>query len=352
MIVPLFRRFARRALRNPPAPARVGALLVATLLYGTTGFVYFELDAKPELGWVDGLWWSIVTVTTVGYGDYFPTTPGGRFLVAAPLMFFGIGLLGYVVSFATTALVEARSKELKGMLPVKFKRHVVIFNFPGLAKVLRVIAELRHDEHFGHDHPIVLVDEELAELPPELLGQGIHFVRGAPSRDETLQRANIDEATHAIVLARYAGDPRSDAQNLVITLAIEARTRRVRTTVECVEVSAQELLKKAGCDSIVCLSRFDAHFIGSEVLHPGMQSVVDALMSTVTDQQLCLSASPTGATRFADVVVACKKEGHIPLGLLRGTQSMVNLPDDAQVLAGDRVISIGTQSLKAPQGGS
>ena len=347
MIVPLFRRFAWRTLRNPSGALRVGALLGAVLLYGTTGFVYFELDAKPELGWLDGLWWSIVTVTTVGYGDLFPTTSGGRFLIAAPLMFFGIGLLGYVVSLATSALVEARSKELRGMAPVTFKRHVVIVNYPGLAKIERVIAELRHDAAFGRDHEIVLVDEELAELPPELVHADVHFVRGAPSRDETLQRANIDEAAHAIVLSRHPGDPRSDAENLMITLAIEARTRAVRTTVECVEASAQELLRKAGCDSIVCLSRFDAHFIGSEVLKPGMQAVVDTLLSTVTSQQLCLSPVPAGAAKYGDVIAACKRQRHVALGVLRGTETRLNLGEDEALAEGDRVVSIGTERLKS-----
>jgi len=346
VIVPLFRRFARRALVNPPPVARVMALLVAVLCYGTTGFVYFELKAKPELSWFDGLWWSVVTVTTVGYGDYFPTTAGGRFLVAAPLMFFGIGLLGYVVSLATTALVEARNKELKGMVPVTFTNHVVIFNYPGIAKIERVIDELWHDEEFGKGHPIVLVDEELAELPPELVKRGVHFVHGIPSRDETLQRANIDHATHAIVLAKRASDPQSDAQNLIITLAIEARTRKVRTTVECVEAASQELLRKAGCDSIVCLARFDAHFIGNEVLQPGMQAVVDGLMSTSKEQQLCLSVAPAGLARYEDVTKACKKEGHIPLGLLRGAQTMLNIGDDVKLEPGDRIISIGTQRLR------
>lgn len=346
MLPLLLRRFARHVVFHPPAFMRVMALLIAVVAYGTTGFVYFELKAKPELSWFDGLWWSIVTVTTVGYGDYFPTTPGGRFLVAAPLMFFGIGLLGYVVSLATTALVEARNKELKGMASVTFENHVVVFNYPGVAKIERVIDELRHDEEFGNAHEIVLVDEELAELPAELVSRGVHFVRGIPSRDETLQRANIDRATHAIVLAKRTGDPQCDAQNLIITLAIEARTRSVRTTVECVEVSSHELLRKAGCDSIVCLSRFDAHFIGNEVLQPGMQAVVDVLMSTTTTQQLCLSPVPGAAKRFEDAAKVLEREGHIPLGLLRGTEAMLNIDGDAKIEPGDKMISIGSQRVR------
>jgi voltage-gated potassium channel len=337
--------FFLRALASPPPFARVLAMLFAVLAYGSTGFVYFELEKKPDLTLVDGLWWSIVTVTTVGYGDYFPTTPGGRFVVAAPLMIFGIGLLGYVISLATSTLVESRTKELKGMSKITSTGHVVIFNFQSLDKVERLVDELREDgAEDGQE--VVLVDEDLPELPPELMKRHVRFVKGNPSRDETLERANIDRAAHAIVLSKKQGDSHSDALSLAITLAIEARSRSVRTTVECVEVAAQELLRKAGCDSIVCLARFDAHFLGNEVFQPGMQSVVDDLMTAVSGQQLQLSPVSSSLATFADVVGHCKREGHVAIGLLRDHSSLLNPAMDVKVQSSDRIISIGGARLK------
>ncbi len=150
MIQVLMRLFGHRVVRSPPAPLRVLSLAAALLLYGSTGFLYFELPNNPQLTWLDGFWYSFVTVTTVGYGDLYPTTPGGRFIVGVPLMFFGIGLLGYVLSIAATALVEAKTKELHGMSDFKLKDHLVILNFPGVGKLLRVLDELAHDErHIG-----------------------------------------------------------------------------------------------------------------------------------------------------------------------------------------------------------
>ncbi|MCL4751824.1 MAG: hypothetical protein KJ015_16735 [Myxococcales bacterium] len=93
MIQVLMRFFSRRVLQHPPAPLRVSVLMLAILAYGTTGYLYFELPENPSLTWMDGAWYSIVTMTTVGYGDFFPKSLGGRLLVAVPLMFFGIGLL-------------------------------------------------------------------------------------------------------------------------------------------------------------------------------------------------------------------------------------------------------------------
>ncbi|MFC3964591.1 potassium channel family protein [Nocardia jiangsuensis] len=61
---------------------------------------YGAPDAKIQ-NYGDALWWSAVTVTTVGYGDYYPVTPEGR-LVALILMTFGIGLIGFAIGTTTS----------------------------------------------------------------------------------------------------------------------------------------------------------------------------------------------------------------------------------------------------------
>ena len=268
MIAVLFRFFKRRILKNPAAPLRVAVLLLAVLSYGTTGFLYYELEVNPDLGWQDAIWYAVVTMTTVGYGDFYPQTVGGRFVVAVPLMFFGIGLLGYVLSVAANVLVQAKTKEFRGMSTHKLNKHLVVINYPGLARMERLLAELEGDPEFGK-RDIVLVDEDLAELPPELLKLDVAYVRGNPTRDETLTRASLDRATYAVVFSKTPGDAHSDDLNLAVTLAIEARSSAVYTVVECVDYTTQELLRKAGCDRIVCTSRFFGPLPEPRALEPG-----------------------------------------------------------------------------------
>jgi voltage-gated potassium channel len=341
VIVPLFRQFARRVVRNPPSAFRVSILLLAIIAYGTTGFLYFELPAKPDLAWTDALWWSIVTLTTIGYGDLYPTTMAGRFLIAAPLMFFGIGLLGYVLSLAASTLVEAKSRELSGMSSVTFRDHVLIVNYPSLEKIERLLDELKLDPAFASKE-VVLVDEHLEQIPPALLERGVHFIRGNPTRDETLARAAIDTATHAVILSKKPGDSHSDDLALAVTLAIEARSRDTRTVAEVVDAGSEELLRKAGCDSIVCSSRFEAHFLSNELLHPGMQDVIEELL-TVSGQQLHL-VNVSGGT-FARAADAARTSGHIAIGVRRGKETTINVPDDYKLKDGDRLVTIGDRRL-------
>jgi voltage-gated potassium channel len=331
--------------RNPPEFFRVLILMLAVLIYGTTGFLYFELPANPDLTWWDGFWYTIVTIATVGYGDFFPKSFGGRFLVGWPVMVFGIGLLGYALSMVAAALVTSKTKEIKGMASFNLKDHIVIFNFPGLAKVERVLEELMLDPSVGRLIPVLLVDEMIDELPVELQKRGVHYVKGNPARDETLSRASIDSALHAVILTRNPSDQASDNLNVAISLAIEGRCRKVNTVVECIDPASEELLRKAGCDRIVCSSRFDANFISQELLNPGIQEVMADLLTLGNGQQLYL-AQISSDCRFSELSSRCSRHGHIALGFAcPGGLVKLNPPADEIISAGCRLVTIGASRL-------
>ena len=344
--MPIFLQQIWNQVRHPGPPLRVIALLVALLSYGTTGFVYFEQPTRPELTFIDGLWYTTVTLTTVGYGDLAPASVGGRLLVAVPLMLVGIGLLGYVLSMAASSLVQSKAKELHGMGAFQHDQHLVILNFPSLPKVERLLDELGADPGFGKARQVVLIDEDLVELPAELAQRGVKFVRGSPTREDTLRRANLDQAAYAIVLSKRPGDPHSDDLNVSVTLALETSKRKLYTVVECVDYSTEELLRKAGCDAIVCTSRFDAHFLSHEMLHPGVQDVIEQLTSNLRDQQVQLTLYKGENTTYGDIVDACKVSGHTAIGVRRDDSTELNLALDQAVRSGDRIVSIGPGRLK------
>ncbi|HEY9841713.1 MAG TPA: potassium channel family protein [Candidatus Obscuribacterales bacterium] len=345
MLQYLMRYFDKKVLRNPPAPLRVLVLMVAIVLYGTTGFLYFELPGNPDLSWLDGFWYTLVTIATVGYGDFFPKSVGGRFLVGVPIMFFGIGILGYALSIVAAVLVTSKTKEIRGMSTFNLKHHLVVFNYAGLAKVERVLEELALDKLAG-TRSVVLVDEVLEELPVELQRKGVHFVRGNPTRDETLQRAGIDQAAHAAILTRDPTDPASDNLNVAIALAIEARCKGVNTVVECIDPESEELLRKAGCDRIVCNSRFDAYFISQELLNPGIQEVLGDLLTAGKGQQFYL-VPVTSPASFEELARRCREQGHIGLGLSFPDHTIhLNPSGNEAVAAGARLITIGPKRLE------
>jgi voltage-gated potassium channel len=61
----------------------------------------------------DAFWWAMVTVTTVGYGDLYPVTPGGK-IVASIMMMIGIAILGVLISTLGAGLIESRFRREDG----------------------------------------------------------------------------------------------------------------------------------------------------------------------------------------------------------------------------------------------
>ena len=101
------------------AKDEAGALFTGTgvvIVTAGLGMYHLEHTAQPEVfgSVLDGLWWAVITLTTVGYGDVYPVTAGGRIL-ATVAMFAGIGVLGAACGIMADALREAGTSEVRGL---------------------------------------------------------------------------------------------------------------------------------------------------------------------------------------------------------------------------------------------
>jgi voltage-gated potassium channel len=82
---------------------------VMTLYVSGMGIFYFEKPAQPEVfeSMFDGLWWAVVTLTTVGYGDSYPVTVGGKIFTFV-ILFIGLAIVAVPTGLFATALSKAR----------------------------------------------------------------------------------------------------------------------------------------------------------------------------------------------------------------------------------------------------
>ena len=90
------------------------------ILFGAVGISYAE-----DLNFGDGLWWSVVTTATVGYGDISPKTVLGR-IIAAALMFIGIGFLGMFTGTISTYFITRVKKANEAKEDQQFKKQAMI----------------------------------------------------------------------------------------------------------------------------------------------------------------------------------------------------------------------------------
>jgi len=104
----------------------LGSTIIITIM-GSIGIYIFEDGISATItNYGDALWWSFVTVTTVGYGDISPSTGGGRF-IACILMIAGIGFLSMLTSTISTFFFAAlENKKLKEKNEFQDKKQVMI----------------------------------------------------------------------------------------------------------------------------------------------------------------------------------------------------------------------------------
>ena len=89
------------------------ASVAAVLIFvSAVGIYHFERDAQPEqfASVFHSMWWAVVTLTTVGYGDVYPVTAGGRAFTFVVLV-LGLGVVAFPAGLIASALSKAREEE-------------------------------------------------------------------------------------------------------------------------------------------------------------------------------------------------------------------------------------------------
>ena len=219
----------------------------------------------------DVIWWIIVTVTTVGYGDKFPQTIPGRFL-AVFVIVYGTTVISVINSFIVNYISEKISKQNQGLVSYNFEKHIILCEWNSRSKM--VIKRLRHYSK-TKKVPIVLI-ADIDKKPTK--DNNLFFVKGQVN-EETLDKANVEKAKIVIIL----GDENLDYENRDVKVVSSHLTVRdihphAHTIVELVDeekaYSYQELMK---ANQIIISNKFTSSVIAHSTIDHGIRAVISNL---------------------------------------------------------------------------
>ena len=303
-------------------------VILFVILSGAYGLSYFE----PKISLLDAIWWSFVTITTVGYGDISPATDGGR-VVAIIVMLIGIGVLSVLTATIAAVFIEKKIRIKKGIDMSFSTDHYIIcgWNFKGI----EVIAELRADPKCDNDHIVIIaeIDEKPIDDPH------IDFIAGVINI-ENLEKANLPEAKGVIVLSDDNFDLTSrDAKTILSTMTINSVNPDVYICVELLDQENIEHCKIAGADEIIVIGELSTSLLVNASLDHGISKVISELVSRRFGNELYKIKVPNnivGKTFFEVVCEFKKKHNIICLGIDDpNSNNPVTNPDNSYIVEKD-----------------
>lgn len=221
-----------RLVRRVRLPSSRGLVLIAALVTVAAGALFALTE---HVSWFTGLYWAVVTVTTVGYGDVVPKNTAGR-VVAIGTMVTVIPLVGAV--FANWA-AEATSVHFRRVLGMhthsELTGHLVVLGYTPL------IPHLLPDLLKSHEALVLVADVEANHLPEE---PAMRFIAGDPANPHILAKANLARAGKIVIVGNTDGD--------VLMTAIEARHQAAEDSILAIAHSAKavEALRALGVEGM------------------------------------------------------------------------------------------------------
>jgi len=314
---------------------RAASLFGGFVVAGTFGLYHFEHATNPAYRTVSQAVWGTVVLVTSGMDYAQPITVGGM-VTSALVALGGVGLLGLFTATVTTFLVDLHQRKRRGRLPVKHQGHFIVCGWNH--KGPEIVAQLT-SETTGHKHHVVLLgtyDESPLDHPQ------VQFVHGDPTTEEALQRANVAEASRALVLPAQEGHEDADGHSLLVILALRSCNPDIYICVEVLHSRHIVHMKRAGANEIICSTELAANMLAQAALTPGVTRLYDEILSNRYGHEVYRIPVPA---RLADKTVreaavdVAQQEPILIMAVDRGEGDVrVNPPADLQLQAADTLL--------------
>ena len=321
--------------------AITGLYLLALLVVGTAGYVLIE-------GWslFDALYQTVITVTTIGFGEIHPLSRLGRTFTML-LILAGVGGAAYALSTSVQLAVEGQlgrffgRQRMRRQIEAMQDHHIIC----GFGRVGREIARELH----ARGAPLVVIESDPAAVAL-LQRLGYPHVNGNATDDEVLRAAGATRAAALLAASDH------DTDNTYIVLSARALNPTLYIVARASEPQSEAKLLRAGANRVISPYSIAGRHMAMAALHPAM---VDFAVTDIHRRDGDVILAEVAVTPASGLVgqslaaVLAPRQATTALGLRRASGALLTTPQPTDVLApGDQLILIGpsvqVESLAGP----
>src|SRR5882724_2933102 len=307
---------------------------IGLLLFGTVGFKLVE-----HWDWFTCFWMTIITLTTVGYGEPAGMDVHGRYFTVV-LIIFGVATMSYVLSALSHRLIHSELLSTIGKRNLykdigKLEDHFIICGAGRTGS--SIIKSLALAEA---DFVIVEASESLAD---RYLQMGYFVLIGDATSEEVLRQAGAERA-RALVCALS-----TDADNVYVTLTASELNPKLFIVAKSNEESAANKLRQAGASKVVSPLQIASHRITQALLRPAVAEFVESAtmksdLDLVMEEIRVTERSPLVGKALRDSGIRSDLEVIVIAAIHETGEKTFNPSGELRFATGDRLVVVGKQT--------
>jgi voltage-gated potassium channel len=330
----------KKTLKQYVIYPKIVGLMILVLMGAGYLVYYFERGQSDYFhSWWDGIYFSVITSATVGYGDKYPVTWAGQAVVIV-LILIGGSLLAVLIANIGGSFALRVSRRERGFVHAHHLRnHIIVCNWNNQVK-----AAIKDYRKAHHKVNFVLIDHAVETNPIEECD--VHFIRGSFTEDETLTKANVQQAKTVLIFGdRRIDEHTADAKAMKAVLAIKFLNPSVHTIVECLSGDIRSL-KRVGADEVINIGEINSRLLVQTTLSQNISNVLQELLAHGQGNDFYeapVSERYVGK-HFGDIAVELRHKG-VTLIALGGESAEINPDPGTVVNKGSSLIYIGKQEI-------
>ncbi len=230
----------------------------------------------------DAIWWSLVTITTVGYGDLVPITFWGR-IIGIIFIFLGFTIFSIFTAFIASSFIDKKIKERKGLNKITEKNHILICGWNNSAKkILDYISRLDPAEIPN----IALVNEldegDFSSLQNHYPDLQIKFIIGDFTNQEILLKANIKDAKHIILLfdESKANSTPSDERTIIAAHNIAYMKLKGKISIQLHDEKYLPNIRREKISNVVIYDNLGGNLLGNSTINPAIPDFIQEVLKS------------------------------------------------------------------------